>query len=228
MANFSPIFDTTLAVEGGFQNQPQDKGNYCGGKLVGTKYGIAAAGAYQDSLGRCPTENEVRNLTKNDAYKIAKRYYWDKVKGDDIKNQALAHVVFDSLYGSCYGLRDVRRAINEVAKSQVVNGNSFNCSLSNSEVQELNRLDPKKLIDSIKKFRFSRLSSLSNWDTYGAGWVNRWNEIVGQYSFKDITKSAKTYAKKNVLLTILIGVLLVLLVLFIAYRKPILNKLNIS
>ena len=228
MARFRPIFDTTLAVEGGFQQQSADKGNYCGGNLIGTKYGIAAGGAYQDVLGRCPTTNEIKNLTKDEAYKIAKKYYWDKVKGDDIENQALAHIIFDSLYGSCYGLRDVRRAVNEVAKKQVVNGDSAYCSLSSKEVSEINKLNPKKLIDSIKQYRFSRLSSLSNWGTYGAGWTNRWNEIMGQYSVSDLAKSAKTYAKKNVLLTILIGVLLVLLVLFLAYRKQILNKLKVQ
>ncbi len=58
------IFDR----EGGFQNDPRDKGNYYDGELVGTKYGISAAswgGMY-----------DIPNLTKEQAEAIYRQHYW--------------------------------------------------------------------------------------------------------------------------------------------------------
>ncbi len=78
LSNFQKCLQVTLAYEGGYSNDRRDPGNWTGGKvgkgqLKGTKYGIAAS-SHPDL--------DIRNLTVDDAAKIYKPEYWDKVSGD--------------------------------------------------------------------------------------------------------------------------------------------------
>lgn len=70
--------------EGGFQDDPNDPGNYVNGKLVGTKYGISAK-SY-------PNE-DIRNLTLARAVEIYKRDYLSKLP--TITNLNLLYQVLD-------------------------------------------------------------------------------------------------------------------------------------
>lgn len=71
MADFEWAVEFVLRMEGGFQNNPNDKGNYRpDGTLVGTKYGISA---------RSYPHLDIPNLTKDDAKFIYERDYWKPV-----------------------------------------------------------------------------------------------------------------------------------------------------
>lgn len=83
--------DHVIDVEQGFTDDPDDHGNWTGGKigvgkLNGTKYGISAA-AY-------PGMN-IKKLTKNDAVSIYYKDYWIKSKCPDLP-QYLQLIHFDA------------------------------------------------------------------------------------------------------------------------------------
>lgn len=78
--------------EGGFQKMRQDSGNWTGGKvgkgkLIGTKYGIAAA-SY-------PKLN-IPLLTVQEAARIYERDFFSPLMLDDIKSQGLATTILDT------------------------------------------------------------------------------------------------------------------------------------
>ena len=62
MANFEKVYPNIAKGEGGYSANPNDVGNYCGGKLVGTNHGIAST-FYKSVLGRCPTATEMKTLS---------------------------------------------------------------------------------------------------------------------------------------------------------------------
>ncbi len=75
---FTDAFVYVVGEEGKLSLDPEDRGNWTGGKvgvgeLKGTKYGVSAA-AYPLL--------DIANLTLEDARCIAKREYWDKLAGD--------------------------------------------------------------------------------------------------------------------------------------------------
>lgn len=73
MANFyTDSLPTILKDEGGYQNLSYDSANYCDGKLIGTKYGISAIG-YKGYYGVCPTVEQMKNLTTDQAAAIFKK-----------------------------------------------------------------------------------------------------------------------------------------------------------
>jgi lysozyme family protein len=100
MADFLTAHKRTLKFEGGYSNEPDDNGNWTGGKkgsgyLIGTNYGITAW-ELQDYLGRIPTVLDMYNLKPDVAAVIYKHHYWDKIKGDEIMNQDEANMIYDT------------------------------------------------------------------------------------------------------------------------------------
>lgn len=183
MGNFSQIWTGTKGFEGGYQQLANDDANYCpakgkpGSKLIGTKFGISAI-AYGDYFHRCPTVEEIKNLTPELAQKIAKTKFWDPVQGDKIKSQPVAHLVFDSVYGSgSYGPLHTRQAINKLmGPGTVKEYKSFN--LSNDEVNKINSLPDNKFFTALSEIRKNFFKGL----TYEKGYLNRMAKIVAMYS----------------------------------------------
>lgn len=90
MADFQKAVEITLKNEGGFQKDPNDKGNWTGGvigsgELKGTKYGISAA--------QFPNL-DIENLTTEQANGIYWLKYWNKLY-DQIEEQTIADKLFD-------------------------------------------------------------------------------------------------------------------------------------
>lgn len=86
-SQFERALNFILLKEGGFQNNPADKGNYYNGQLIGTKYGISAA-----SWGG---EYDIPNLTIEQAATIYYKHYW-LASGADKLSWPLSLLVFDT------------------------------------------------------------------------------------------------------------------------------------
>lgn len=226
MGNFLQIWKGTKGFEGGYQQLVNDTANYCpakgkaGSKLIGTKFGISAI-AYGDYFNRCPTVEEIKNLSPELAQKIAKTKFWDPVQGDKIKSQPVAHLVFDSVYGSgSYGPLHTRKAINKLMGAGTVKEyKSF--KLSDDEVSKINSLSGNKFFNALMDIRKNFFKGL----TYEQGYFNRMAKIVAMYS--GILSEPENIVKENkgsvaiVLTVIALGVGTFLLVR--SYQKK--NKL---
>lgn len=183
MGDFAAIWKGTKGFEGGYQQLANDSANYCpakgkpGSKLIGTKYGISAI-AYGDYFHRCPTIEQIKNLTPELAQKIARTKFWDPIQGDKLQSQAVAHLVFDSVYGSgSIGVLHTRQAINQLAGAGTVKEfKSFN--LSNDEVARINRLPADRFFTALSNIRKNFFKGL----TYEKGYMNRMAKIVATYA----------------------------------------------
>lgn len=93
LLEFDKAIARVLPIEGGLSMRRSDPGNWTGGhvgvgKLLGTKYGIAA--------NTYPTL-DIKNLTWDDAKVIYKRDFWDKVHAG---TELPAAVAFSGLDGA--------------------------------------------------------------------------------------------------------------------------------
>jgi lysozyme family protein len=102
MAKFDLAIDIILAHEGGLSDNPSDPGGV-------TKYGISA---------RSYPYLDIRNLTIEDAKKIYRTDYWEKIKGDLIDDQKIANQLLDFSVNSGVGqaVKSLQRALNKVVK----------------------------------------------------------------------------------------------------------------
>lgn len=197
MANFLPIWKGTKGFEGGYQSLANDSANYCpakgkpGSQLIGTNYGISAL-ALGDYFHRCPSVAEVKNLTPEMAQRIAKTEFWDPIQGDNIKSQAVAHLIFDATYGSgSYGPQQAKKAINKIiGKDTVPETKTF--SLTDREIELINKIPEKQFFKTMFDIRVKFFKGLE----YEKGYLNRINTILNMYDAA--LKSTKKFAMNNV------------------------------
>lgn len=81
---FEDAFELVIDAEGGFSNDPNDKGNWTGGargagELMGTKYGISAK-TYGNKIREMG--GSIQALSLSDAQQIYKSDFWSRLKCD--------------------------------------------------------------------------------------------------------------------------------------------------
>jgi lysozyme family protein len=91
MADMNLYFKKLLAYEGGYVNDPADPG---GATNKGVTLKTFSAYA-QPLLNIEPTLENLRALTDEQAFKIYKKEYWDRLHCDEIGDQLLAEIIFD-------------------------------------------------------------------------------------------------------------------------------------
>ena len=175
MADFTQFFTHVFKVEGGYQKNKADKGNYNGkGQLVGTKYGISAK-TLEFHLGRSVTANDMKNLTKSVATAIYKKLYWDICKGDKITNQNVANILIDHSVN-----------FNPIKASKllysVVNafGNNLTTKtiISDELINALNKLDQQQVFEAIKNARINYYKAIGG--KFLKGWLVRMTKFIYQ------------------------------------------------
>ena len=156
----------TLNVEGDYQCDPDDKGNWTGGQvgkgqLKGTKYGISAA-SYPDI--------DIKSLTKEQAEYLYKKDYWTRNKCEYMPD-ALSVAVFD------YAFLSGKQAIKDL---QVCLGVKVDGIIGNQTLGACNSKPIKPLINEYFNRRINFIMELSEkprYAKYRKGWLNRVNHV---------------------------------------------------
>lgn len=163
MANFNEAIALVLKHEGGFSHHKDDPG---GATNMGITYSTYRQYAVQ--LGLTVSIQALKNLTINQVAKIYKIGYWDKIKGDRIKDQQVANLIFDSYVNM--GNQAIRIAQGEVGLLR--DGKFGELTLA-----AINKADPKILFNRIKQARVLFYRSLvmrkPNMKVFAKGWSNR-------------------------------------------------------
>jgi lysozyme family protein len=153
MANFNNAIDKVLINEGGYVNDPTDRGGE-------TKFGISK---------RAYPNVDIKNLTTDEAKAIYKRDYWNKVKGDDIADDLVAFEIFDTAVNM--GARTSSKLV------QMVVGVHPDGVIGEKSLEAINGTDVELLVS---KFRLSKIARYlylikkrpAN-RKYLYGWINR-------------------------------------------------------
>lgn len=215
MSNFDIVWKNVHQEEGGFQNSSKDVGNYCNGKLIGTKYGVAATG-FKEFYGRCPSVEEMRNLSETDAKKIWKAIVWDRIQGDKINSIGVSDLLIDAAGGGKSGYLHARQAINKSVGKKVV-AETDTMRITSSEADYINSVPAKTYIDNFYIIRKQFFLNHSQFAIYGAGWISRLEK-----SYKQAISGISEFIKKNkttVTITTIIGVALVSFAAWYYYKR---------
>lgn len=165
-------------VEKGYSSDRKDRGNFVktkwGKRFVGTNHGISAP-ILMEYLGRIPTEDDMRNLTYEQALEIYKKQYWTPQNLSLFNNQSVANLIYDgSVNQGIQAMKDIVRA------AYIENGiqlGSLENPFQEKWIKMANTLDHQLLFNSIKDGRENRYKESITFKTHGDGWLNRLNSI---------------------------------------------------
>lgn len=158
--NFDKAFNRLFGHEGGWTNDPRDRGNWTTGVIGkgecnGTKFGISAA-SYPNL--------DIKSMTMTDAMTIYYNDFWKKLQLDQYP-AALTFQVFDAAvnHGIPRAIKLVQNAIKTTADGVV----------GPKTLAALSAIDVNDLILLFLANRLSFMVTCDGWSAYGGGWSNR-------------------------------------------------------
>lgn len=165
---FTPVIQSyVLASEGGYVNHPRDPG-----KATNMGITIATLRAWR---GRPVTNDDVRNLSQEEALAIYKAQYWDTVRADQLP-LGLDYLTFDYSVnsGPARAIKDLQRTVG--ADDDGVIGQKTLSKISDYIAAN----GMKALLNAYATRRWNFVQGLSTFSTFGNGWRRRiWGDTMG-------------------------------------------------
>ncbi len=160
MTNFETALAFVLKSEGAWSGDPNDSGNWTGGKVLagelkGTKYGISAA-SYPNL--------DIQNLTLTEAQAIYKSDYWDKIHGDEMP-LTIAVIAFDSAVNQGVG--------GAIRLLQKVYGVKVDGVLGKQTLAAIQSAPTKAMAIEFLSRRIMAYTEAAGWPGNGLGWTRR-------------------------------------------------------
>lgn len=109
-------------MEGGYQADPDDVGNYVCDKLVGTNRGISAI-ALREYLGRCPTVADSKGIDDTFAWHFYNWYFGKKSRYLEVSDQETAELLMNNHMGApARAAESAQKAMNTFGYGLQVDG----------------------------------------------------------------------------------------------------------
>lgn len=184
MANFDLYFPILLKHEGGLVDDKDDPGGITN---LGVSINFALstididADGYKDAdvdMDGDVDADDIRKLTSDKSKKLYKLYFWDKIRGDQIKSQSIAEIVFDHAVNA--GIKStgliLQKALNSMFSEVVIDG-----QIGPKTIEFTNKTSGKILFDLIKQGRVDYYNNLVTkkpiLKKFLKGWLNRVNSF---------------------------------------------------
>jgi len=164
-AHFLRIHAPVEKWEGGFVDHPSDPGGT-------TNMGITI-GTLSQWRGQPVTKQDVRNLTQDEARRIFRAWYFDKVGADRMPAPA-ALAVYNSavLSGPARAVRWLQQTLNALGQNVDVDG-----EIGPQTLGAVGRIDPRTLSAGYFQQFETFLRGLKNFAVFGDGWLSRLNDM---------------------------------------------------
>ena len=167
MADARKIIPFIKKWEGGYSNHPSDTGG-C------TMMGITIK-TFQSYYGEDKTCSDLKRITEEQWLRIFRNGYWNKIKGDLIENQSIAHLCVDMAWGS-----GPKTTIKKIQRCLGLNDDGI---IGPKTLAALNAKDKKGTFEKLWKMRyewFHDIAKKGNNKVFLKGWLNRLNDIKFQ------------------------------------------------
>lgn len=180
-ADIRPALVHTFGNEGGFQKDPHDAGNYVNGRLIGTKFGIAA---------RSYPNEDIPNLTIDRAGALYERDFWGASRCGQWRNQIIANLYFDLAVNMGQGTaaRIIQRAVNYAGWPRPpipVDG-----KIGSGTVKRLNDVDQTNLFCHLVGLSHARYVQIVDKNPKNMRYMSEW---VGHRLRKNVQRSVHEY-----------------------------------
>lgn len=177
MANLEKALKKCLKWEGGFANDPDDTG---GATMRGVTIGTYRE--YCKRVGKpVPTVNDLKKITYEEILDLADKLFWSKIMGDHIKNQSIANLCFDCIWGSGLAYIKVIQKVLGVQADGIFGPNTLN---------KLNNWVPQsEIFQKLWNRRKTYFEGCATAWKYLNGWMNRLRSFTYEPEFMQVAPS---------------------------------------
>lgn len=167
MADFNKYTPTLKKLEGGFVDNPVDKGG-------ATNKGVTLK-TFRQYYGEDRTVEDLKNITEEQWQHIIKIGYWDKCKADEIDSQSVAEILVDWYVNSgVIAIKIVQCSF--LLKADGVVGNKTLATINNGQA-----IDVFRHIERLRRHYYIFLAMKNkSQERFLQGWLNR----LDTFSFK--------------------------------------------
>ena len=179
MADYNLFHSTVAALEGGYQNNINDKlGNTNSrGEMVGTNYGISAP-VYEKWIGYPPSIMDMKSITPTIAREIFKANFWNRLQASYINSQAVAENLVD--HGINAGTGRAAKIMQKVLNDKFNKNLAVDGGVGNKTLAAINSVNASDLFQEYSDARIAYYHSL-NKDYWINGWINRVKTIADKF-----------------------------------------------
>lgn len=182
MADYKKMIPFILRWEGGYVNDPLDRGGE-------TNKGITIAtwrNAGHDTSEKIPVlkvgsktytsvTKSLYEMTDEQWGDIFKNLYWDKWKADNINNQSIAEILVDWVWAS---------GVWGIKKPQALLGVTADGIVGTKTLAAVNNSDPKKLFEDIRNARIEFVENIVKKTPSQARFINGWKNRINSIKFE--------------------------------------------
>ena len=171
MADVKKLTPFLLKWEGGFVNDPADLG---GATNMGVTIGTWRQVGYDKDGDNDIDVDDLKSLSNDDVLnRVLKPHYWDRWRADEIKNQSVANILVDWVWGSgAHGIKIPQKLL----------GVSVDGVVGPKTIAAINSKNPRELFDRIKMARFDFIEEICRKrpanNRFKRGWMNRINDLI--------------------------------------------------
>lgn len=171
MADINKLAPFILKWEGGFVNDPVDKG---GATNMGVTIGTWRTVGYDKDGDGDIDVDDLHLLTREDVIeRVLRPHYWNRWRADEIHNQSVANILVDWVWAS--GSHGIKRP-------QLILGVTADGIVGPKTLAAVNSMDPMELHFRIKNDRIRFIDEICKRDPsqerFRRGWINRINGLV--------------------------------------------------
>lgn len=165
MADYKKLIPFILRWEGGFANDPVDRG---GATMKGITIGTFTV--YRNTKGNPePTVTDLKNISDQEWEDVFKSLFWDRWHADNIKTQSIANILVDWVWASGkYGITIPQRILG-VTQDGVVGPKT---------IEALNARDADKLFAQLRQARINFVETIVKRNPSQGKFLNGWKKRI--------------------------------------------------
>ena len=172
MADFNTYYPKLVKHEGGYVNDPTDRGGETYRGISRKNFPNATIFTHLDSV-KPIKKNTIFPSLEVEVRKFYEMNFWDAIKADQIKNQSVAEILVDWKINGGFNPKKIQQMVGEKQDGKIGDGT----------IQAINKADSTHLFATIKQARKAHYTAIIKNNPSQAKFANGWFARIESFQY---------------------------------------------